>query len=516
MTGTGPVPAVLIREQGKRMWLDDRQIGELASLDDGKTGWPVPTQMISNGEFLPIAQTEQQKKVEHELGQLTATHSRKLGVSRRDFLRSGAGMSAAFLAMNTVFGSYFNDADAAALDPDVAEALRARLRDQPIIDVQLHFVRDDYKKTIVLALGEYAKNWNPVLAREGVSIDRYKFDHFLKEVYFDSDTRIGLVSAAPSEQGDNVIVGNAGLEQARRLVNEAAGSRRMLSHSVIAPGQKGWLEEIDKAIELYKPDGWKGYTLGDPFENSQYPWRLDDEKLMYPAYEKMMKSGIRTVCIHKGLLPDDYQRTMTHWRHAMVDDVGKAAKDWPGLNFVIYHSGFRNFLSSPDPVLAEFDKTGQIDWVTQLAEVPAKFGVSNVFAELGTTFGSCAVTHPKLAAAVLGTLIKGMGADHVVWGTDSVWYGSPQWQIEAFRRIEIPPAMQKAHGYAALGAADGKLKSAILAGNAAGLFNLHKEMAEQPWRHDLLAQAKAEYQAAGGKPSNQYYGFIRKSSGMLS
>ncbi len=498
------------------MWLDERQIKEIASLDDGSSGWPVPTQMISNGEFLPIAQTAQQKRVEHELGQLADRHSRKLGVSRRAFLRSSAGMSAAFLAMNTVFGSYFNDADAAALDPDVANALRKRLRDQTIIDVQLHFVRDDYQKTIVLALGEYAKNWNPVLAREGISIERYKFDHFLKEVYFDSDTTIGLVSAAPSEQGDNVIVGNAGLEQARRLVNEAAGSRRMLSHSVIAPGQKGWLEEIDKAIELYKPDGWKGYTLGDPFENSQYPWRLDDEKLMYPAYDKMMKSGIRTVCIHKGLLPDDYQRTMTHWRNAMVDDVGRAAKDWPGLKFVIYHAGFRNFLSSPDPVLAEFDKTGQIDWVTQLAEVPAKFGVSNVYAELGTTFGSCAVTHPKLAAAVLGTLIKGMGADHVVWGTDSVWYGSPQWQIEAFRRIEIPLRMQKAHGFAPLGPADGKLKSAIFAGNAAGVFNLQKEMAEQPWRDDLLARAKAEYLAAGGKPSNQYYGFIRKSSGQLS
>lgn len=498
------------------MWLDERQITEIASLDDGQPGWPVPTQMISNGEFLPIAQTPAQRRVEHELAQLTASHSRRLGISRRDFLRSSVGMTAAFAAMNSVFGTYFNDANAAALDPDLANALRDRLRKQTIIDVQLHFVRDDYKKTIVLALGEYAKNWNPVLAKEGASIERYKFDHFLKEVYFDSDTTIGLVSAAPSEQGDNVIVGNAGLEQARRLVNAAAGSRRMLCHSVIAPGQKGWMEEIDKAIELYKPDGWKGYTLGDPFENSQFPWRMDDEKLMYPAYEKMMKSGIRTVCIHKGLLPDDYKRSMTHWQNAMVDDVGKAAKDWPGIKFVIYHSGFRNFLSSPDPVLAEFDKTGQIDWVTQLAQVPAQFGVSNVFAELGTTFGSCAVTHPRLAAAVLGTLIKGMGADHLVWGTDSVWYGSPQWQIEAFRRIEIPADMQKAHGFAPLGPADGKIKSDIFATNAAGVFKLHREMAEQPWRNDLLAQAKAEYLTAGGKPSNRYYGFIRKSTGQAS
>jgi predicted TIM-barrel fold metal-dependent hydrolase len=91
-------------------------------------------------------------------------------------------------------------------------------------------------------------------------------------------------------------------------------------------------------VEL-KPDSWKGYTLGDPFEDSQYPWRLDDEQLMYPAYERMLKAGITNVCIHKGLLPEDFTQVTKHWRHAMVDDVGKAAKDWPGLNFIIYPLG---------------------------------------------------------------------------------------------------------------------------------------------------------------------------------
>ena len=109
----------------------------------------------------------------------------------------------------------------------------------------------------------------------------------------------------------------------------AAGSRRVLAHTVMAPGQPGWLDEIDRAIVELKPDSWKGYTLGDPFEDSQYPWRLDDEQLMYPAYERMLKSGITNVCIHKGLLPEDFKTVTKHWRHAMVDDVGKAAKDWP-------------------------------------------------------------------------------------------------------------------------------------------------------------------------------------------
>ena len=66
----------------------------------------------------------------------------------------------------------------------------------------------------------------------------------------------------------------------------------------------------------------------------------------------------------------------------------------------------------------------------------------------------------------MGTLIKGMGADHVFWGTDSVLYGSPQWQIEALRRLEIPDDMQKKYGFAPLGPADGAVKSAIFGFNA--------------------------------------------------
>ena len=69
---------------------------------------------------------------------------------------------------------------------------------------------------------------------------------------------------------------------------------------------------------------------------------------------------------------------------------------------------------------------------------PEKYGVSNVYAEIGSAFANSAVANPRCAAALMGTLIKGMGSDHVVWGTDSVWYGSPQWQIKALRRLEIP------------------------------------------------------------------------------
>ena len=62
-----------------------------------------------------------------------------------------------------------------------------------------------------------------------------------------------------------------------------------------------------------------------------------------------------------------------------------------------------------------------------------------------------AIAKPRFAAALIGTLVKGLGADHVFWGTDSVWYGSPQWQIEAMRRLEIPDDMAKKHGFAPSG-----------------------------------------------------------------
>jgi uncharacterized protein len=98
--------------------------------------------------------------------------------------------------------------------------------------------------------------------------------------------------------------------------------------------------------------------------------------------------------------------------------------------------------------------------------------VSNVYAELGAVFAATAAAHPELCAGIMGTLVRGMGPDHVCWGTDSVWFGSPQWQIEALRRFEIPEAMQKGYGYKPLGPADGPVKRMIFGENSARLYGL--------------------------------------------
>jgi uncharacterized protein len=110
--------------------------------------------------------------------------------------------------------------------------------------------------------------------------------------------------------------------------------------------------------------------------------------------------------------------------------------------------------------------------VTDLAEIPAKHGVTNVYADLGQVFATTLVAQPRMCAAIMGTLIKGLGAQRFCWGADAIWTGSPQWQIEGLRRLEIPADMQKKHSFAPLGPADGEVKTAVLGGNNAQLYNL--------------------------------------------
>ena len=472
---------------------------------------PVPTQIISNGEFSPLPQTSEQKKVEGLIKEWADQHAKRQGMSRRKFLGTAAGMATAFLAMNEVFGPVFNVNAAEAAEPDRSAARTTMLRDQFILDDQTHFVHDGFAHEELLGLALFAaEHWNPALDKSQLNLASFKFENYVREIFLNSDTKVALLSGAPFDDPSWWLLPNEQIREAVDLINRVAGSRRMLGHFVITPRQDGWLDKVDEALEKFPPDSWKGYTIGDPLSSStRYPWRLDDEALMYPFYEKAVKSGITTLCIHKGLMPADYQESWKGvWEYNTHIDIAKAAKDWPQMNFVIYHGCLRPFLEKPDQTLAAFEQSGTIDWSTQLSQIPQEHGVSNVYAELGTAFATCATANPQLAAALVGTLIKGMGANRVVWGTDSVWYGSPQWQIEALRRLEIPEDMQKKHGFAPLGPANGIVKNAIFGYNSANLYGVEATAFAEPLPKDRLAEVKREYQLAGGFRNNATYGYV--------
>ncbi|MGI9410873.1 MAG: amidohydrolase family protein [Hyphomicrobiaceae bacterium] len=489
-------------------------INKLDQAEDLSFNSPVPTQVISNGEFTPRPQSPQQKQVEERVKDLADTHGKKQGLSRRHFLGTAAGLAAGFVAMNEVFGSVFNVTEAEAADRDMAEARAKLLAGQFIFDDQTHMVHDGFTQEGLLGLGNFAaENWNPALKKEELTLAYYKFDNYMRQIFVNSDTKIALLSGAPFDDPSWTMIPNDHIVDTVEMVNKMAGTRRMLGHFVMTPGQPGWMEAIEKSLEEGRHDGWKAYTIGDPLSpKTEHPYRLDDEKLLYPFYEKALKAGRRNMAIHKGLMPADYETSWAgKWQYNTAWDIAKAAKDWPEMNFIIYHSCMRPFLEPSEIALKEFEATGELKWASDLARIPQEHGVTNVYAELGTTFANSAVTDPRLAAALLGTLIKGMGVDHIVWGTDSVFYGSPQWQIEALRRLEIPEDMQKKHDFASLGAADGFVKNAIFGHNSARLFNINLRADLDPMHNDGISQLKRDFASLDGMRDNARYGWVARA-----
>lgn len=478
---------------------------------------PIPVQSVSSDEFMPGPQTPRQREFEQRVKRMGAQTAKRLGISRRRFFQTAAGMATAFLAMNDTYGPLFGVSRAEAQTPEQADERARKLSEQFIMDMHTHFLRPGTRLQGFVnqrkAVGQ--AGWNPGLVDKEQTIDDLMFTNYIKEIYLDSDTKVACISGAPSEIPDDWFLTNEMKAQARDAVNGLAGTKRMFSHAIFTPGYPGWMEQIDHALAKLKPDSMKGYTIGDNTHKdlSRHPWHLDDEKLVYPAYEKFLKAGIKNVCIHKGLFPPSVEKQFPHLlEYSDVRDVGKAAQDWPQLNFIIYHGGYRwAGGGAVQDAWKQFERTGRIEWVTDLAEIPAKYGVGNVYADVGQLFAQSTIADPRIAAVMMGQLIKGLGADHVCWGTDAIWTGSPQWQIEALRRLEIPEDMQKKYGLAPLGPADGPVKTAILGDNNARLYN-YKPQKRVELATDKLAAYRSLYDKHGAGRTNLAYGFALRNS----
>jgi uncharacterized protein len=484
---------------------------------------PIPMQVVSSDEYYPAPQNEKQREVQKRLLAMADKLGPRQGMDRRRFFQTAAGMAAAFVAMNEVYGSIFDATPAEAATPTLADERAGALKDQLILDMHTHFLRDDTRLTSFVEMRNAVGKggWNKDLAGKEQTIEDLKFANYIKEIFLDSDTKIALISSAPSDVEQDWFLTNGQIAAAREKVNNKAagsvgakvGTKRLLAHAIFTPGQPGWLENIDAALML-KPDSMKGYTIGDNTHKatSHYPWRMDDEKLAYKAYEKFAKAGIRNVCVHKGLFSPSVEKAYPNLRgFADVSDVAQAAKDWPQLNFIIYHSGYRyvgNMNVDPGLALAEFERTGRIAWISDLADIPSQFGVDNVYGDLGQVIAMTLIGHPHLAAAAMGILLKGLGPERVCWGTDALWTGSPQWQIEGLRRLEIPEDMQKKYGFKPLGDATSSVKTAIFSGNNARLYNIDLKKAGLDLKGDRFAQIKADYEAHGPERSNLRYGYV--------
>jgi predicted TIM-barrel fold metal-dependent hydrolase len=497
--------------------LSPDELAQLACADERVFRSPIPTRPMSSDEFMPAPRTARQREFEQRVKRYGRELGAHQGLSRRRFFQTASGMAAAFLAMNDTYGPLFGVSRAEAATPEMAGERAARLSGQFIMDMHTHFLHDQTRLAGFVRSREAVgrAGWNPALTGREQTLEDLKFANYHKEVFLDSDTKVALVSGSASFDPADWFLSNAEKRDARERINRmAGGTRRALSHLIFTPGVPGALARFETELAELKPDSIKGYTIGDNTNKpmAKWPWRMDDEQLAYPYYERALKAGIRNVCVHKGLFPPHTERQYPHLLgYCDVGDVPRAARDWPQLNFIIYHSAYRFAAGGrTEDAWAQVQRSGRVEWVSDLAEIPARHGVNNVYGDLGQIFAQSTMADPNLAAFLMGTLLRGLGADRVVWGTDAIWTGSPQWQIEALRRLEIPEAMQRQYGFAPLGAADGPVKSAIFGGNNARLYDFTPAQ-RAALSTDRLAQSRAAYEAAGTGRSNLVYGYARRA-----
>ena len=148
---------------------------------------PMPTQLVSNEELIPRRQTDDQKKVEYLIGELAERKSKKLGMERRKFMASSMGMATCFLASNMVHGENFDVDEQETMEPGAYENKWPK-DEYFVLDVQSHFTnnfklpfRDD---PFIKGMGFNLKN----------DVESYSFHNFVKEMFFDSDTSIIIIS----------------------------------------------------------------------------------------------------------------------------------------------------------------------------------------------------------------------------------------------------------------------------------------------------------------------------------
>jgi predicted TIM-barrel fold metal-dependent hydrolase len=456
---------------------------------------PIPTQIVSNEEFPPLPQTPDQQAVEARLKTLAESFAEKLGISRRDFLKTSGGMAAGFMAMNEVFGDNF--------DVDASEALETAAyrekwpKTEFILDAQTHHVKDSIKGPTMFRTMTAKAGLNPDLDGIVPDADTLHRGNFVKEIFFDSDTVMAIMTGAVIGPPKHHALPTPDMVETRNVVNKAAGSQRMLSHGLADPTDENFLkEEIQMQVEELGIDGFKCYT-GNPTG----PWRMDDEAIAFPFFEKCLELGIKNISFHKGLpLPGRFESFFG------VDDIFPAAKAFPDINFIIYHSGMKHMMTMIPPGENGIEANGYLPWTTDFVRFQQENpDVTNVYPELGAVFGHSVITHPEICGHLLGQLLGTFGAERIIWGTDSIWWGSPQWQIEAFRRFQMSESLQKDFAYPEISTAD---KELIFGKNIAGLYDVDIEAARTEIPGDSLSAMKTAYIQSGAEPSNTQYGWV--------
>lgn len=340
---------------------------------------PIKLDSASNGEYAPIPLEAVHREARQRAFAAAEKNARRLAIGRREFLISACGAATALMAMNEAYarhgltGGFFEIPKGAALD---LHAARSAVDGKELIfDVQGHFVNPAGAWTKRLPPGAKPLQMPKTAAcgpmRGSGQLDYLQCigpDEFVKDVFMDSDTDLMVLSFVPSRREAEPLT----IEEAHataRIVERLDGTHRLYIHGRVNPNQPGDLDGMDELAQRYRIAAWKTYTQWGPDGKGFF---MDDDPGI-ALIEKARKLGVKNIAIHKGLAfgPRSYE-------HSTCADIGRIAKRYPDVNFLIYHSGFVSGAKEGpyDPQRSD----GVDGLVTSLEQNGVKPG-SNVYAE---------------------------------------------------------------------------------------------------------------------------------------
>jgi uncharacterized protein len=450
----------------------------MAGPGDDELRLPVALGPVSNGEFLPAPAGSGHVRLAQAARERATAAAAALSMDRRLFLQTAGGMAALLATINLAActgqgsprqpratrrsaagGSY------SVPPPEQLPECEALLgsRGEFIFDVHTHHVmpslpwRSTAPATLRLVLDMVPPDC--AAANPLTCLDRAAYVH---DMFLASDTTVALLSDLPATGPSNDPLPLADAEDTLQLVNALTrgGGRRLLLQNVIAPNFGSLGERLDgmsAAAQTRRLSAFKVYTAWGPGGRGFY---LDDPAIGLPVLQHARDLGVRVLCAHKGLPLLDFASTWNQPR-----DMVAVSRLLPDMQFVVYHAGW-----TPMHTEGPYDPANPVG-VDSLLRAMDRYQVprnSNVWADVATVWRSL-LSQPVQAAHVLGKLLSRLGEDRVLWGTDSVWYGSPQPQIMAFRAFQISREFQDRYGYSALTDA---VKAKVLGLNAARLFGV--------------------------------------------
>lgn len=436
---------------------------------------PIKFGPVSNGEFLPLRHGPVVAETIRRTRRLAEEHAARTGVSRRRFLAGISGAASTLFVLNacsseraaeqgTTPGGSYEVPEEATIDTDTA--LDALGGDEFIFDVQTHYVDQD----LALPGGEWTARFPhaacPEGAEEGDPRACFTVEAYVQEMFLRSDTSMAVLSALPS-----AVAGGLGPEamlRARDLATRVGCDGRVLLHGGAYP-HRGGLDEALLSMTALRDEhdvaAWKLYTM-TPVEEHFY---LDDHDPDRPRIGQRFIDHVRDIgppiiCAHKGI------SSIVGSSPELADpsDIGPAAARNPDVSFVVYHSGYEPQQGGVGPYDPDDPAPEGVDRLIRSMQDHGVEPGSNVYAELGGTWWFL-LRDPTAAAHVLGKLLRFVGEDRVLWGTDSIWFGTPQDQIQAMRSFRISEELQERHGYPAL---TDEVRARIFGLSAAELYGI--------------------------------------------